>query len=84
MQGNLNGKSCNCHHTAAIQEAFPSVHLEDKVMLQGEGIVTYPGERENAESAAKAAKKGKKIIPLPYHYSRRNNKGKGGITDLNN
>ncbi|XP_072087790.1 uncharacterized protein [Arachis hypogaea] len=60
--------------TAAIQEAFPFFHLEDKVMLQREGIVTYPGERENAKSAVKAVKKGKKIIPLPYHYSRRSNK----------
>jgi len=34
---------------------------------------------ENAESAAKAEKKMKKIIPFSYHYSRRNSRRERGI-----
>ena len=47
-----------------IQQVFPSFHLEDKVLLEGEGIVT-PLESEVVKGSTK------RIAPLPFHYSRK-------------
>jgi len=47
-----------------IQQVFPSFHLEDKVLLEGEGIVT-PLESEVAKGSTK------RIAPLPFHYNRK-------------